>query len=140
MKKSFQLLIFLSLAVFSHAAFSQQSLKEKIQTDGALKDANDKKFHVGVSLNQYWSTITGETQSSYFIKPSIGGTIRAEYYFNKWLGIGLGIGFQQRGAGIHHTDVTGGAFAHPWDFVNTPDGYRSGDPDSRAELARTHRR
>ena len=41
-----------------------------------------------------------------------------------------GVAFQQRGAGINHTDVTGGAFAHPWIFVDTPQGYRSGDPDS----------
>ncbi len=120
----------LSLVVLSQEAFSQQSLKEKIVSDGALKDANNKKLHVGVSLQQYWSTITGETQSSFFIKPSIGGSIRGEYYFNNWLGVGLSVGFQQRGAGIHHTDVTGGAFAHPWVFVNTPEGYRSGDPDT----------
>ncbi|NOT74698.1 MAG: outer membrane beta-barrel protein [Cyclobacteriaceae bacterium] len=130
MKKITCLAAFAFIVLLSHSGFSQQSLKEKIIRDGELEDANDKKFHVGISFNQYFSSIYGETQATYFIKPSIGFNFRAEYYFNKWLGIGLGVGFQQRGAGINGTDVTGGAFSHPWVFVNTPEGYRSGDPDS----------
>src|SRR6185436_9547401 len=51
---------------------------------------------------------------------------RAEYYFNSFLGIGLGAGYQQRGAGITNQDNTGGAFAHPWIDA---DGV-TGDPDS----------
>ncbi len=130
MKKIIHLPLLLSLLLLSSEVRSQQQLKEKIKEDGNLNVALDKKFHVGISYQQYWSGITGETQASYFIKPSIGFNLRAEYYFNSFLGVGLGVGFQQRGAGIHHTDVTGGAFAHPWVFVNTPTGYRSGDPDS----------
>lgn len=110
--------------------FSQQKLKEKILAEGQLKNAFDKKFRWGISYNQYWSTITGEAQASYFIKPSIGFNFRAEYYFNSFLGVGIGLGYQQRGAGINHTDVTGGAYAHPWIFVDTPQGYRSGNIDS----------
>ncbi len=121
---------FLFSLLFSTAIFSQQKLREKILAEGTLKNAFDKKFRWGISYNQYWSTITGETQKSYFIKPSIGFNFRTEYYFNSFLGIGFGVGFQQRGAGINNTDVTGGAYSHPWIFVNTPQGYRSGDPDS----------
>ncbi len=130
MKKTIYLAVFLSLSFLSREGLSQQKVKERILEESVLKNANDKNFHWGISYQQYWSTITGETQSSYFIKPSIGFNLRAEYYFNSFIGVGLGIGFQQRGAGINHQDVTGGAFAHPWIFVNTPDGYRSGNPDS----------
>jgi hypothetical protein len=130
MKKLFYTIIAFSVIFVAVDVKAQQSVKEKIVSEGTLKKANDKKFHWGVSFQQYWSGITGETQSSYFIKPSIGGGLRAEYYFNSWLGLGIGAAFQQRGAGVNNTDVTGGAFAHPWVFVNTPEGYRSGDVDS----------
>jgi hypothetical protein len=129
--KKFIYLAFVLPALFnSDEVCGQQSVKDKIVNEGTLKKTVDKKFHWGVSFQNYWSGITGETQASYFIKPSIGGGLRAEYYFNSWLGLGVGAAFQQRGAGVHNTDVTGGAFAHPWVFVNTPEGYRSGDTDS----------
>ena len=121
---------FLLLAFFPQAVWSQQKLKEKIIDEGNSRLPFAKKFRWGINYSQYWSTITGEAQGSYFIKPSIGAGLRAEYYFNSFIGVGLGVAFQQRGAGINHTDVTGGAYAHPWIFVDTPQGYRSGDPDS----------
>ncbi len=130
MKKTIQIIAFFSLLLLSQAARSQQKLKEQILSEGGVTNALNKKFHIGISYHQYWSTITGETQSTYFIKPSIGFNFRAEYYFNSMFGIGLGVGFQQRGAGINRQDITGGAYARPWVFVNTPDGYRSGNPDS----------
>jgi hypothetical protein len=121
----------LSSLLHGGVAFSQQKLKEKILAEGALKNAFDKKFRWGVSFNQYFSTIKGkDIKDAYFTKPSIGFNFRAEYYFTSFIGIGLGAGFQQRGAGIVNTDLTGGAFAHPWIFVDTPDGYKSGNPDS----------
>jgi hypothetical protein len=130
MKKIIYVTILFPMLLNTGAVTAQQSVKEKIEKEGTLTTTNEKKFHWGVSLQQYFSGITGETQSSYFIKPSIGGGLRAEYYFNDWLGIGLGAAFQQRGAGVNQTDVTGGAYSHPWNFVNTPEGYRSGDLDS----------
>lgn len=130
MKRLLYLTFFLSLELLPNDGFSQQKLKEQILNEGNPLDPFAKKFRWGVSYHQYWSTITGETQSSYFTKPSIGFNFRGEYYFNSFLGLGLGIGYQQRGAGVYNTDVTGGAYAHPWNFVNTPTGYRSGDPDS----------
>lgn len=106
-------------------------VRDEILQEGAVSDPYAKKFRWGVSFQQYWSTIKGpQVQDSYFVKPSIGGSIRAEYFFTQWLGVGLSAGFQQRGAGIINQDVTGGAYAHPWVFVDTPEGYRSGDPDS----------
>jgi hypothetical protein len=132
MKGVIQAITCLSIMVLSTAVFSQQKLKEKIIAEGEIKkNPLDKKFRWGVNYSQQWSTIQGEqVDKSYFLKPSVGGGLRAEYYFNSFIGVGLGVAFQQRGAGIVNTDVTGGAYAHVWIFVDTPAGYRSGNPDS----------
>lgn len=113
-RSTIALIFFLSgLCYFS--ALGQKSLKEHILESGMLKDAFHKNFHWGFSMNMYWSSITGDQVSdSYFFKPSIGGMVRGEYYFSKVLGAGLGVGFQQLGAGLKNTDVTGGAYSHPW--------------------------
>lgn len=114
MKKVWILSLFL---VSSWSVLAQESLRNKIKTEGdeALTGAFEDKFRWGVSLNMYWTTISGEmVEDSYFLKPSLGGTVRAEYYFLDWLGVGIGAGYQQRGAGIYNVDNTGGAFSHPW--------------------------
>jgi hypothetical protein len=65
----------------------------------------DKKFHAGISLNNYWTTLTGPTLArEYFTKPSIGFNLRAEYYFTAYAGIGIGLGYQQYGMGIINQD------------------------------------
>lgn len=75
----------------------------------------DKKFHAGISLNNYWTMISGpHLAREYFTKPSIGFNLRAEYYLTPYLGVGLGVGYQQYGMGIINLDK-----------VHTP-----GDPDS----------
>ncbi|HRI78777.1 MAG TPA: outer membrane beta-barrel protein [Cyclobacteriaceae bacterium] len=117
----------IGILLYSPEVFSQQKLKEKILAEGESRDPFDKKFRWGISYQQYWSTITGDqVEKDYFIKPSIGFNFRFEYYFNSFLGLGLGAGYQQRGAGITNLDNTGGAYAHPWITV---DGV-TGDPDS----------
>lgn len=127
MKRFAGLMGFMCLVLFSHTSFAQQSVKEKIIAEGEPRASFDKKFRWGVSYNMYWSMITGEqVEKSYFIKPSIGFNFRFEYYFNSFIGVGLGAGYQQRGAGIVNQDNTGGAYAHPWITV---DGV-TGDPDS----------
>lgn len=115
MKKACWILSLVLLSTLS--VHAQQSTREKIVKEGdeALTGAFEDKFRWGVSLNMYWSTIAGEmVEDSYFLKPSLGGTVRAEYYFLDWLGVGIGAGYQQRGAGIYNIDNTGGAFSHPW--------------------------
>jgi hypothetical protein len=67
------------------------------------------------------------TPKSFFWKPSIGFNLRAEYYPLSFLGIGVGIGMQQRGTGIINPDNTGGSFSNPW--VIGLNG-KQGDPDS----------
>jgi hypothetical protein len=44
----------------------------------------------------------------------VGASLRAEYYPLSFIGIGVGFGVQQRGAGIINEDKTGGTFSHPW--------------------------
>ncbi len=128
MKRKVIICTLLLLTGWSGAALAQPALKEKILAAGELKSAFDKKFHWGVNMNIYWTTIEGPmVEKSYFLKPSLGGMVRAEYYFNSFLGIGLGVGYQQRGAGIYNQDNSGGAFAHPW---ITNDFGVIGDPDS----------
>lgn len=79
---------------------------EKVKPSGF-----DKKFHWGLSSNNYWSTIKGSsTAANYFAKPSLGFLISAEYFPLSFLGFGIGAGFQQRGAGIRNVNkapVTG---------------------------------
>lgn len=65
-----------------------------------------KKLRWGMAFNQSFSSILGSNQPfDYFIKPSLGGGLELEYYFSKNLGIGTGLLFQQRGAGIYNPDV-----------------------------------
>lgn len=65
----------------------------------------EKKFHAGISLNNYWTTLTGPNLArEYFTKPSIGFNLRAEYYLTPYLGIGVGLGYQQYGMGIINQD------------------------------------
>jgi len=89
--------------------------KETILAEGDSREIFEKKFRWGISYHQYWSTITGDNlPKNYFLKPSLGFNIRAEYYFNSFLGIGAGFGVQQRGAGVINQDNYGGSFSHPW--------------------------
>lgn len=84
----------------------------------------EKKFRWGISGNQYWGNIKGQSlPETYFAKPCIGYNLRTEYYPVSFVGISVGAGFQQRGAGIINPDKSGGSFTHPWE--NLPF-----DPDS----------
>lgn len=113
MKKIFYLLLLLLMA--SYAGFSQEREKSKILAEGDTKDLFAKKLNWGISLNQYWGTIKGSNlPNTYFAKPCIGFNLRVEYYPLSFIGIGAGIGIQQRGAGIINNDNYGGAFTHPW--------------------------
>lgn len=90
--------------------------KESILAEGDPTDMFVKKFRWGLSWNQYWGTIKGsDLNHDYFAKPCIGFNMRTEYYFIPAVGIGVGFGVQQRGAGILNVDNSGGAFTHPWE-------------------------
>jgi hypothetical protein len=79
------------------------------------KNVFEKKWRFGLSWNQYWGTIKGDNlPKEYFAKPCVGASLRTEYYPLSFLGVGVGFGVQQRGAGIINEDKTGGTFTHPW--------------------------
>lgn len=109
MKHSIGLVLFFS----SLAAFAQT--KEEIMAQAVEKNIFEKKLKFGLSWNQYWGIIKGSNlPKKYFAKPCVGASLRAEYYPSSFIGIGVGFGVQQRGAGIINEDKTGGTFTHPW--------------------------
>mgnify|MGYP002375897654 FL=1 len=109
-------IVFILLLGFAGSASAQTMASIKAEAAEKAKVTPwDKKFRWGGNYNMYWSTIVGDNLAKeYFTKPSIGFDFRVEYYFTKVIGVGLGIGYQQRGAGIINLDKSGGAFAHPW--------------------------
>jgi len=89
--------------------------KEEIMALAEEKSVFEKKVRLGLSWNQYWGTFKGSSlPKEYFAKPCVGASLRAEYYPLSFIGIGVGFGVQQRGAGIINEDKTGGTFSHPW--------------------------
>ena len=79
------------------------------------KSVFEEKVLLGLSWNQYWGTIKGKNlPKEYFAKPCVGASLRAEYYPLSFIGVGVGFGVQQRGAGIINEDKTGGIFTKPW--------------------------
>ena len=116
-------ILILLISLLGVAGYSQ---KITSSSSGKLESANPfgKKLSFGVSWNQYWGTIKGNNlPETYFSKPCIGYNLLLQYFPVSFLGIGIGGGFQQRGAGIITPDKSGGSFTHPWE---TP----VGDPDS----------
>jgi len=96
--------------------------KESILAETETRDVFEKKFYWGPSFHQSWGTIKGPNlPKEYFSKPCFGASLRAEYYPLSFIGIGLGFGVQQRGAGIRNQDNYGGSFTHPWEPNYDPD-------------------
>jgi hypothetical protein len=120
MRRISYLLAVLSLSLFSIEAFSQD--KEKITAEADVKSALDKKFNWGIGFHQYWGTIKGtDLPKEYFAKPCFGASLRAEYYPLPFIGVGIGLGIQQRGAGIKNQDNYGGSYTHQWEPNSDPD-------------------
>jgi hypothetical protein len=123
MKKILYITVLLTIAQHANA-----QTRATILAESAVKDPFQKKLRLGGSFNIYWSKIVGnKLPVEYYGKPSLGFDLRAEYYFNGFLGLGLGVGYQQRGSGIINVDNSGGAYSHPW-VVNKYG--TQGDPDS----------
>lgn len=94
--------------LFCIPAFSQSD------TTAQKSDAGYKKFFVGGTFLNVWSSVEGNTPT-YFYKPSLGGTLKVEYYPLKFLGFSVGVGYQQRGAGVTAPDT---GFTSPSTNVN----------------------
>jgi len=111
--KTMKYTIALVLFFGSLSGFTQT--KEEIMAQAVEKNIFEKKLKFGLSWNQYWGTIKGSNlPKEYFAKPCVGASLRTEYYPLSFLGVGVGFGVQQRGAGIINEDKTGGTFTHPW--------------------------
>src|SRR5436190_10963067 len=109
-------LLFLSI-VSGILVLNEARAQEKAQilAEGEAKPVFDKKLRWGISHNIYLSSISGSNlPSDYYYKPSVGFNLRLEYYPTSFLGVGLGFGVQQRGAGIINADNYGGSFSHSW--------------------------
>ncbi len=75
-----------------------------------LPEANilDKKQYFGFEYNNSWTSVSfGNHIEPYFFKPSLGGHLVYNRFFSKNFGFAIGLGFQQRGAGIYYLDETG---------------------------------
>lgn len=70
--------------------------------DSTLKKSKwDKKFFFGATFNNSWATIKGsDMPNEYFWKPSVGASLKTEYYFHKNVAILVGLQYQQKGSGI----------------------------------------
>jgi len=109
--------IFYGLILLLVATAASAQDKESILAEAKSTSPFDKKFHWGISGNQYWGNIQGGKEArDYFGKPCLGFNLRAEYYPLSFLGVGVGYGIQQRGAGIINLDKSGGSFTHPWEL------------------------
>ena len=123
------------LGILSTGAIAQekqeQTTKERILAEGAIKDVWAKKFRFGADYNFFWTKFDGDKISDkstgYFYKPSVGMNVKVEYYPISYVGVGLGFGFQQRGTGVLNPDYSGGAFAHPWEVDSNGN---HGNPDT----------
>lgn len=107
MKSQIKSILIVALALLSLSAVGQQKLNfnNEKEPDELIPKPFEKKFHWGVSSNAYFTTIVGDNlPQSYFAKPSLGVDVRAEYFFKPTIALGIGVGFQQRGAGILNPD------------------------------------
>ena len=120
MKKISYILTLTLVALLSGEGICQ--VKDTIVTDEIGKGVFDEKFNWGITYHQYWGTIKGSNlPKEYFAKPCFGASLRAEYYPISFVGVGVGFGVQQRGAGIRNQDNYGGSFTHPWEPNYDPD-------------------
>jgi Outer membrane protein beta-barrel domain len=105
MNSRITLLILAFVLAFTSYGQKKLNFNGEKEPDELIPKPFDKKFHWGISANTYFTTITGDNlPKTYFSKPSLGFDVRAEYFFKPYIGLGVGVGFQQRGAGIINPD------------------------------------
>jgi hypothetical protein len=106
------LLKILFLVCFLPSLFAQKTKYElptkPILDTTPLPNILDKRQYIGFEYNNSWTSLSfGKQAEPYFFKPSLGGHIVYNRFLSKNVGIGIGIGYQQRGAGIFYNDETG---------------------------------
>src|SRR4030095_16072752 len=112
MKRDLYIIALIAFVLLSKEGFCQD--KESILAETEVKSVFEEKFNWGITYHQYWGTIKGSNlPKEYFAKPCFGASLRAEYYPLSFLGVGVGFGVQQRGAGVLNKDNYGGSFTPP---------------------------
>jgi hypothetical protein len=81
---------------------SDADVKDRKKSEKILPE---KKWRIGGMYMNSWTSLPGYNTEKTFYKPSLGGMLYAEYTFIPWVGIGMGFGLTQRGAGIKYTHV-----------------------------------
>jgi hypothetical protein len=99
MKNTFLIIVLMLISTFT---FSQFKAPPSLVTKTRIFE---RKFLWGVAFNSSWASYTDQLSDSAFYRPSLGGGLRAEYYFKPYLGIMVGAGIQQRGTGIYTPDL-----------------------------------
>jgi len=108
--------------MFAITLDAMSQVKDTVFSDVIRKSVFDEKFNWGIAYHQFWGTLKGSNlPKDYFAKPCFGASLRAEYYPLSFVGVGVGLGVQQRGAGIKNQDNYGGSFSHPWEPNYDPD-------------------
>jgi hypothetical protein len=111
MKFLFLMILFCNVFfIFNTKTFAQKyELPTKPTLDTAqMPNILDKKQYFGFEYNNSWTSINfGSHAEPYFFKPSLGGHFVYNRFLTKNIGFGIGLGFQQRGAGIFYPDETG---------------------------------
>jgi hypothetical protein len=91
---------------FSIALFLLSNLLAAQESQKSEHTLFERKLLFGVSYNNLWTTVDGDNlPQTYFHKPSLGFVLKAEYYPVSFVGVSVGAGFQQRGAGIISPDL-----------------------------------
>lgn len=104
--------ILLLLFVF-HNTFAQTPTKYELPKKPVLDtmpEANilDKKQYFGFEYNNSWTSLSfGNQVEPFFFKPSLGGHLVYNRFITQTIGFGIGLGYQQRGAGIFFNDDNG---------------------------------
>jgi hypothetical protein len=104
MKKIIFFLAFCCLAYYSKA----QKTRPDFPDTTAVPNILTEKSYWGFTFNSSWTSMGGGNQvEAFFFKPSVGGGFVYQNYLKKngSIGIGVGLNFQQRGAGIYFKDL-----------------------------------
>lgn len=108
--KAFGIILFLFAAGLA-AAQNYKPLAYTPPKEAHRKDSVQRKIFFGVSLQQYWGKfLDSNYPKPVFWKPCLGISARIEYYPVPWIGVGVGVGIQQRGTGLINPDKSGTSF------------------------------
>jgi hypothetical protein len=107
-------LFFVSLVAISFSAIGQKSDSSEVSSLRGMdtvirKDPWEKKFRWGFTFDNAVVRINGSNlPDEYFFRPGVGGSVKAEYYLTRNIGLTAGLAWETRGAGIINPDNESG--------------------------------